>query len=99
MGDLSMRKIVIFLLSATIFLSILTPLTCFAEYNDSIELRSDIACVICTDNDEAIFNKNYNKRTAPASLTKIIGVCLNTLMFSKFLSGQSLYTLPAINHK
>ncbi len=72
MGDLSMRKIVIFLLSATIFLSILTPLTCFAEYNDSIELRADIACVICTDNDEAIFNKNYNKRTAPASLTKIM---------------------------
>lgn len=72
MGDLSMRKIVIFLLSVTIFLSILTPLTCFAEYNDSIDLRADIACMICTDNDEAIFNKNYNKRTAPASLTKIM---------------------------
>ncbi len=72
MGELSMKKTVIFLLTSIIFLSILTPMTCFAEYNDSIELRADIACVICTDNDEAIFNKNYNKRTAPASLTKIM---------------------------
>ena len=72
MGDLSMKKVVIFLLTSIIFLSILTPMTCFAEYNDSIELRADIACMICLDNDEAVFNKNYNKRTAPASLTKIM---------------------------
>ncbi|MBE6783903.1 MAG: D-alanyl-D-alanine carboxypeptidase [Ruminococcaceae bacterium] len=72
MGEMSMKKVVIFLLTSIIFLSILTPTTCFAEYNDSIELRADIACMICLDNDEAVFNKNYNKRTAPASLTKIM---------------------------
>ena len=67
-----MKKTVIFLLTSIIFLSILTPMTCFAEYNDSLDIRADIACMICMDNDEAVFNKNYNKRTAPASLTKIM---------------------------
>lgn len=72
MGEMSMKKTVIFLLTSIIFLSILTPMTCYAEYNDSINLRADIACMICMDNDEAIFNKNYNKKSAPASLTKIM---------------------------
>lgn len=72
MGEMSMKKTVIFLLTSIFFLSILTPMTCFAEYNDSLELRADIACLICVDNDEAIFNKNYNKKSAPASLTKIM---------------------------
>ncbi|MBE6756409.1 MAG: D-alanyl-D-alanine carboxypeptidase [Ruminococcaceae bacterium] len=72
MGEMSMKKTVIFLLTSIIFLSILTPITCYAEYNDSINLRADIACMICVDNDEAIFNKNYNKKSAPASLTKIM---------------------------
>lgn len=72
MGELSMKKVVIFLLTSIIFLSILTPLTCYAEYNDALDLRADVACMICTDNDEAIFNKNYNKKVAPASLTKIM---------------------------
>lgn len=76
MGELSMKKIVIFLLTSTFFLSILTPLTCFAEYNDAIDLRADIACMICMDNDEAIFNKNINKKSAPASLTKIMTALL-----------------------
>lgn len=72
MGEMSMKKIVIFLLTSIFFLSILTPLTCYAEYNDALDLRADVACMICTDNDEAIFNKNYNKKVAPASLTKIM---------------------------
>ncbi len=72
MGELSMKKTVIFLLTSIFFLSILTPMTCYAEYNDSVDLRADIACMICMDNDEAIFNKNYNKKSAPASLTKIM---------------------------
>ncbi len=72
MGEMSMKKTVIFLLTSIIFLSILTPMTCYAEYNDSINLRADIACMICVDNDEAIFNKNYHKKSAPASLTKIM---------------------------
>lgn len=72
MGEMSMKKTVIFLLTSIIFLSILTPMTCYADYNDSINLRADIACMICMDNDEAIFNKNYNKKAAPASLTKVM---------------------------
>lgn len=67
-----MKKAVIFLLTLIIFVSSLTPLTCFAEYNDQLNIRADIACMICMDNDEEVFNKNYNKRTAPASLTKIM---------------------------
>ncbi len=72
MGEMSMKKTVIFLLTSIIFLSILTPMTCYADYNDSVDLRADIACMICMDNDEAIFNKNYNKKAAPASLTKVM---------------------------
>ena len=49
------------------------------------------------DNKRVLFLVDIFRQTA--SLTKIIGVCQNILMFSKFLSGQSLYTLPAINHK
>lgn len=67
-----MKKAVIFLLTLIIFVSSLTPLTCFAEYNDQLNIRADIACMIFMDNDEEVFNKNYNKRTAPASLTKIM---------------------------
>ncbi len=69
---MSMKKTVIFLLSLIIFISSCFPLTVFASYNDSLNLRADIACMINMDNDEAIFNKNYTKRTAPASLTKIM---------------------------
>ncbi len=76
MGELSMKKTVIFLLTSIIFLSILTPLTCYAEYNDSLSLRADVACMICLDNDEAVFNKNINKKVAPASLTKIMTALL-----------------------
>lgn len=69
---MSMKKAVIFLLTLIIFLVSLTPVTCFASYNDSLSIRADIACMINMDNDEAIFDKNYHKKTAPASLTKIM---------------------------
>lgn len=76
MGELSMKKVVIFLLTSIIFLSILTPMTCYAEYNDSLDMRADVACMICIDNDEAVFSKNINKKVAPASLTKIMTALL-----------------------
>ncbi len=75
-GEMSMKKVLIFLLSSIIFLSSFIPLTCFAEYNDQLDIRADIACMINMDNDEAIFNKNYHKKTAPASLTKIMTALL-----------------------
>ncbi len=75
-GEMSMKKVLIFLLSLIIFLSSCVPLTCFAEYNDQLDMRADIACMINMDNDEAIFNKNYYKKTAPASLTKIMTALL-----------------------
>ncbi len=67
-----MKKSFIFLITLTVFLSMFAPLTCFATYNDSLDIDADIAYMVCLDNDEAIFNKNFDKVTAPASLTKIM---------------------------
>ena len=67
-----MKKSVTFLLTTAILLSIFSPLSVFASYNDSVEIDSDVAYVVCLDNDEVIFDKNYDKQHAPASLTKIM---------------------------
>lgn len=42
-----------------------------ASYNDEIDLEAEIAMLVSLDNGTVIFDKNANKRTAPASLTKI----------------------------
>ncbi len=68
-----MKKTVIFVLISAFFLSILSPLSASAAYNNEIsDIQSDIVYVISLDNDEVIFDKNYDKRAAPASLTKIM---------------------------
>ena len=68
-----MKKTVIFILLSAIFLSIFSPLSVSASYNNEIDdLKSDIIYIVSLDNDEVIFDKNYDKKAAPASLTKIM---------------------------
>lgn len=42
-----------------------------ASYNDEIDLEAEIAMLVSLDNGTVIFDKNADKRSAPASLTKI----------------------------
>ena len=77
-----MKKLISILVSVLTLIS-LCVLPANANYNDSLEneLYSDCAILICTDNSEIIFEKNINKQTSPASLTKIITatVVLNSI--------------------
>lgn len=43
-----------------------------ASYNSLLETESEIVLLINTDTETVILDKNANKRTAPASLTKIV---------------------------
>ena len=68
-----MKKTVIFLLISIFFLSIFSPLTAFASYNSEItNIKSEIVYVTSLDSDDVIFDRNYDKKAAPASLTKIM---------------------------
>lgn len=72
-----MKKAVIFLLISVFFLSVFFPLHCFASYNSELgDVEAEIVYVISLDNDEVIFDKNVDKKTAPASLTKIMTALL-----------------------
>ncbi|MBQ7654008.1 MAG: D-alanyl-D-alanine carboxypeptidase, partial [Clostridia bacterium] len=68
-----MKKTVIFALLAAFFLSIFAPISAFASYNDEISnLQSDIIYIVSLDNGDVIFDKNFEKQAAPASLTKLM---------------------------
>ena len=66
-----MKKIFSIILVAVIFVS------CFcingnAAFNSLLETEADIVLLINMDSDTVIFDKNADKRSAPASLTKIV---------------------------
>ena len=68
-----MKKVLIFSVVLSVSLSVFSPLTAFASYNDDIgDIESDIVYVVCMDNNEVMIDKNFDKVTAPASLTKIM---------------------------
>ena len=69
-----MFKKIISLAIALITILTLFNIFAFADYNEYLEneLYSDSAVLICTDNDEVIFQKNMNKQSKPASMTKVI---------------------------
>lgn len=70
-----MKKIFSILLITVILISSVFGLNANAAYDDvmeSLNLYSDCALLVSSDNSEVIFEKNAGKQTPPASLTKII---------------------------
>lgn len=66
-----MKKFLIFI--TTFILLAGTVLPAAASYNSEIELKADVALLISLNNEKGtvIFDKNADRKTAPASLTKI----------------------------
>lgn len=66
-----MKKFLIFLLTLIMLAGTVFPAA--ASYNSEIELKADIALLISLNNEKGtvIFDKNADKKAAPASLTKI----------------------------
>ena len=66
-----MKKFLIFI--TTFLLLVGTVLPAAASYNSEIELKADVALLISLNNEKGtvIFDKNADRKTAPASLTKI----------------------------
>ncbi|MBE6835240.1 MAG: D-alanyl-D-alanine carboxypeptidase [Ruminococcaceae bacterium] len=65
------KKIVSFLLILTFTLSVFS-IESQALYNSSVELESDIVLLASIDDGTILLSKNQDKRTPPASLTKIV---------------------------
>lgn len=66
-----MKKFISLILAVTVLLSLLA-LNANASFNSLIETEADIALLANTDSDTVILDKNADKRSAPASLTKIV---------------------------
>lgn len=66
-----MKKSINFLLCLILVVSSVMPTT-FAAYKSDLDIESEIALLVSLDTDAVIFSKNADKRTAPASLTKIV---------------------------
>ena len=95
-----MKKTVIFTLLITFFLCIFAPIRSFASYNDEISsIRSDIVYVVSLDNGDVIFDKNFEKQSAPASFTKLMTALLTLESVSdltkQFTVSQSALELIA----
>lgn len=69
-GDFLKRIISVFLV-AVILLSSFSVNT-FASFNSLLETEADIVLLVNTDTETVILDKNADKTTAPASLTKIV---------------------------
>lgn len=55
---------------------LLTRLPASASYNSSLDTSADIAFLVSLDDGTVIFDKNADKKAAPASLTKIVTAIL-----------------------
>lgn len=69
-----MKKIFSVILSLILILSSFTCLSIpsSASFNSLLETEADVVLLVNTDTGNVIFDKNASKRTAPASLTKIV---------------------------
>lgn len=65
------KRIFSLLVVTTLLLTWFTPLTASAAYDQEVEFTSDIVYMENLDTGTVIFNKNTEKQTAMASLTKI----------------------------
>lgn len=100
-----MKKIFSVLLSGILILSVFfcCPLTANASFNSLLETEADVVMLVNTDTGDIIFDKNAGKRTAPASLTKIVTCMLvlenctdlNTKVTAKRECIEGLYKLNA----
>lgn len=100
-----MKKIICVLLTGvlilTAFFSLSVPAS--ASFNSLLETEADVVMLINTDTGDVIFDKNASKRTAPASLTKIVTCMLvlencedlNTVVTAKRECIEGLYALNA----
>ncbi len=66
-----MKKLVSVILIIGIVLCTFS-VTASASFNSLLETEADIVLLVNTDSETVIFDKNADKRTAPASLTKIV---------------------------
>ncbi len=76
----------------SIFLIVIVLISTFsigasASFNSLLETESDIVLLVNTDSETVILDKNANKRSAPASLTKIV-TCMLVLENCPDLSVQ-----------
>ncbi|MCH5191651.1 MAG: D-alanyl-D-alanine carboxypeptidase [Oscillospiraceae bacterium] len=90
-----MKKLVSVLLVTVIFIS------CFcissnASFNSLLETEADIVLLINTDSETVIFDKNADKHSAPASLTKIV-TCMLTLENCEDLNTQVTCKSESLN--
>lgn len=67
-----MKRFISLLLTVLIFISPAFILQASANYNSELETEADIVLLFSLDDGTVIFDKNSNKKTAMASLTKII---------------------------
>lgn len=66
-----MKKIISLLLCAVLIFSVFS-VGAGASFNSLLETEADIVLLVNTDSETVIFDKNADKRSAPASLTKIV---------------------------
>ena len=71
-GDI-MKRIVIFLLSFSIFL--ITPTTVFAQEKDT-EIKVKSSILMCLDNGQVLSEENAYEHLSPASVTKVMSILL-----------------------
>ena len=81
-----MKKILSVFLIVITLISIF-PLSASASFNSLMETESDIVLLVNTDSETVILDKNADKRSAPASLTKIV-TCMLVLENCPDLSVQ-----------
>ncbi len=66
-----MKKFLSVLLCITIFASIFS-ISANASFNSLLETEADVVLLVNTDSETVIFDKNADKKTAPASITKMV---------------------------
>ncbi|NLL63065.1 MAG: D-alanyl-D-alanine carboxypeptidase [Ruminococcaceae bacterium] len=66
-----MKKRLTFIFCIVLIFTTLSTIPASATYNDEVEFRSNIVYVESLDRGTVIFDKNANKKTAEASITKI----------------------------
>lgn len=101
MGDF-LKKLLSVLLSILILTS-LFAVNSNASFNSLLETEADVALLVNTDSETVIFDKNADKKTAPASITKIVTCMLvlenctdlNTKVTCKRESLDGLYAQNA----
>ncbi len=90
-----MKKILSIFLIAIILISAL-PFSAGASFNSLMETEADIVLLVNTDSETVILDKNADKRSAPASLTKIV-TCMLVLENCPDLSVQVTCKRESLN--